>query len=62
MMLQQPDTITILYGGQFRQVRMNQPHPARVIPLENVVGAARLDQVGGQAFAGTCATRACCAG
>jgi hypothetical protein len=31
-MLQQPDKITILYGGQFRQVRMNEPHPARVAP------------------------------
>ena len=31
-MLQQPDKITILHGYQFRQVRMNQPHPARVIP------------------------------
>src|SRR5215471_19344974 len=26
-MLQQPDKITIRYGGQFRQVRMNEPHP-----------------------------------
>jgi hypothetical protein len=32
-MLQQPDKITILYGGQqFRQMRMNQPHPGRVTP------------------------------
>jgi hypothetical protein len=31
-MLQQPDKITILYGGQFRQVRMNQPHPAQLMP------------------------------
>jgi hypothetical protein len=31
-MLQQPEKITILYGGQFCQVRMNQPHPARVMP------------------------------
>jgi hypothetical protein len=32
-MLQQPEKITILYGsGQFRQVRKNQPHPARVMP------------------------------
>jgi hypothetical protein len=31
LMLQQPEKITILYGGQFRQVRMNQPHPARVM-------------------------------
>jgi hypothetical protein len=32
--LQQPDKITILYpfDHQFRQVRMNQPHPARVTP------------------------------
>src|SRR5215831_3298519 len=31
LMLQQPDKITIRYGGQqFRQVRMNEPHPARV--------------------------------
>jgi len=29
-MLQQPDKITILYGGQFRQVRMNEPHPERM--------------------------------
>ena len=30
-MLQQPGKITILYGGgEFRQVRMNQPHPAQV--------------------------------
>jgi hypothetical protein len=27
-MLQQPDMITILYPGQFRQVRMNEPHAA----------------------------------
>ncbi len=32
LMLQQPDKITILYGGQFRQVRMNQPHPALLTP------------------------------
>ena len=33
-MLQQPDKITILYpfDHQFRQVRMNQPHPAQVTP------------------------------
>ena len=33
-MLQQPDKITILYpfDHQFRQVRMNQPHPAHVTP------------------------------
>jgi hypothetical protein len=33
-MLQQPDKITILYfrDHQVRHVRMNQPHPARVIP------------------------------
>ena len=30
LMLQQPDKITILYGGQFRQVRMNEPHPGQV--------------------------------
>jgi hypothetical protein len=32
--LQQPDKISILYpfDHQFRQVRMNQPHPARVTP------------------------------
>jgi hypothetical protein len=32
--LQQPDRITILYhhDHQFRQVRMNQPHPAQVTP------------------------------
>jgi hypothetical protein len=30
LMLQQPDKITIRYGGQFRQVRMNEPHPGRV--------------------------------
>src|SRR5579871_5412077 len=30
-MLQQPSKITILYGGgEFRQVHMNQPHPAQV--------------------------------
>jgi hypothetical protein len=32
LMLQQPDKVTILYGGQFRQVRMNQPHPALLAP------------------------------
>jgi len=33
-MLQQPDKITILYNHdhEFRQVRMNQPHPAKVTP------------------------------
>jgi hypothetical protein len=33
-MLQQPDKITILYpfDHQFRQVRMNQPHPPHVTP------------------------------
>jgi hypothetical protein len=33
-MLQQPDRITILYNHwlEFRQVRMNQPHPAQVTP------------------------------
>jgi hypothetical protein len=32
-MLRQPDKITILYSTyQFRQVRMNQPHPAHVTP------------------------------
>ena len=33
-MLQQPDKITILYpfDHQFRQVRMNQPHPAQLTP------------------------------
>jgi hypothetical protein len=33
-MLQQPDKVTILYHHDhaFRQVRLNQPHPARVIP------------------------------
>jgi hypothetical protein len=33
-LLQQPDKITFLYpfDRQFRQVRMNQPHPARVTP------------------------------
>jgi hypothetical protein len=34
-MLQQPDKITILYSNpdhEVRQVRMNQPHPARVSP------------------------------
>jgi hypothetical protein len=32
--LQQPDKITILYpfDHQFRQVRMNEPHPAQVTP------------------------------
>jgi hypothetical protein len=33
VMLQQPDKITMLYGtNEFRQVRMNQPHPAPVTP------------------------------
>jgi hypothetical protein len=32
VMLQQPDKITIFQGIQFRQVRMNQSHPARVMP------------------------------
>jgi len=33
-MLQQPDKVTILYDEdhEFRQVRMNQPHPAQVTP------------------------------
>jgi hypothetical protein len=33
-MLQQPDKITIIYlqDHEFRQVRMNQPHPAQVTP------------------------------
>jgi hypothetical protein len=31
-MFQQPHKITILNGNQLRQVRMNEPHPARVIP------------------------------
>ena len=34
-MLQQPDKVTILYSNpdhEVRQVRMNQPHPARVTP------------------------------
>jgi hypothetical protein len=33
-LLQQPDKVTILYGHdhQVRHVRMNQPHPAKVIP------------------------------
>jgi hypothetical protein len=33
-LLQRPDKITILYpfDHQFRQVRMNEPHPARVTP------------------------------
>jgi hypothetical protein len=33
-LLQQPDKITILYiwDHEFRQVRMNQPHPAQVMP------------------------------
>jgi hypothetical protein len=34
-MLQQPDKITIIYGNpdhEFRQVRLNQPHPAQVTP------------------------------
>jgi hypothetical protein len=33
-MLQQPDRITIIYlqDHEFRQVRMNQPHPAPVAP------------------------------
>jgi hypothetical protein len=32
LMLQQPDKITILHGTQFRQVRMNEPHPALLAP------------------------------
>jgi hypothetical protein len=33
-LLQQPDKVTIIYqhDEDFRQVRMNQPHPARVVP------------------------------
>ena len=33
-LLQQPDRVTILYGydHQVRRVRLNQPHPAQVIP------------------------------
>jgi hypothetical protein len=36
-MLQQPDKITFLYlrNHEFRQVRMNQPHPAQVPPSWN---------------------------
>jgi hypothetical protein len=36
-MIQQPDKITILYSEtyEFRQVRMNQTHPAQVIPSWN---------------------------
>jgi hypothetical protein len=30
--LQQPNKVTIVYEGSFRQVRMNQPHPAQVAP------------------------------
>jgi hypothetical protein len=35
--IQQPDKITILYSETYevRQVRMNQPHPARVVPSWN---------------------------
>jgi hypothetical protein len=35
LMLQQPDKITILHGTQFRQVRMNEPHPALLTPSWN---------------------------
>jgi hypothetical protein len=31
-MIQQPDKITLFYGDEFRQVRMNQAHPAQVAP------------------------------
>jgi hypothetical protein len=31
-MLQQPDNIIIFHGTQFRQVRLNQPHPTQVAP------------------------------
>jgi hypothetical protein len=34
-LLQQPDRVTVLYSNpdhEFRQVRLNQPHPARVTP------------------------------
>ena len=33
-MLQRPDKVTILYNHdhEFREVRMNQPHPAKVVP------------------------------
>jgi hypothetical protein len=36
-MIQQPDKITILYSETYevRQVRMNKPHPAQVIPSWN---------------------------
>jgi hypothetical protein len=36
-MLQEPDKVTILYlhDHEFRQVRLNQPHPARVTPSWN---------------------------
>jgi hypothetical protein len=30
--LQQPNRITIVYEAEFRQIRMNQPHPADVTP------------------------------
>src|SRR3984893_16567938 len=37
LIIQQPDKITILYSETYevRQVRMNQPHPAQVIPSWN---------------------------
>jgi hypothetical protein len=31
-LLQQPDKITLLYASTFREVRMNQPHPAPLMP------------------------------
>jgi hypothetical protein len=35
-MLQEPNKITILYPSyEFRQVRMNVPHPAQVTPSWN---------------------------
>jgi hypothetical protein len=38
--IQQPDNITVLYSETYevRQVRMDQPHPAQVIPSWNGVG------------------------
>ncbi len=45
LMLQQQDKVTILYphDQDFRQVRMNQPHPAKVVPTAHGDSVAHYD-------------------
>jgi hypothetical protein len=42
--LQRPDKVTILYNHdhEFREVRMNQPHPAKVVPSAHGDSAATM--------------------